>query len=409
MTQDLIAWKTQAWTQPEMVAWYAGRMADTTAENLIKNAVEVGAFNHWAIGDRILDVGVGTGRASLPLARTGRRVTGVDSSQAMLDECRRQAGETLVELLQGDVLAPPVPDADFDTVMALNVLTHFPHWREVLAAWKDKVSPGGRIIFDVYSLDHVRHFRGKPVRLEELAQKPEAFMMHVTVEEVVTAADALGLTVLAVRPYGVFDTGEHRNPFLSARPLPQMHFWHRMLSWARQDAALLEFCLFIEQSLIGNLSSRMGHHLVVVLENRADPEANRAWHARDALLNELLTTDFTLDALTPWLGDPAQWRAEFGRLLATPRAGPLFLRLWQSLWPRGNRPDLVSFMAPEQATRILDWWGRDIADLRVSTFLRHWQQHPVWIPHLYRQGVNLGVALEYDMTKALMEAQRDQD
>lgn len=406
MNQDLIAWKSQAWTQPEMVAWYAGRMADTAAETLIKNAVEVGTFNDWAVGERILDVGVGTGRASLPLARAGRRVTGVDSSQAMLDECRRQAGDTPMELLPGDVLAPPVPDAAYDTVMAMNVLTHFPHWREVLAAWKRKVVPGGRIVFDIYSLDHIRHFRGREVQLSELAQDPMAFNMHVTVEEVVAAADALGLTLLAVQPYGVFDTGEHRHAFLSTRPLPQMHFWRRMLSWARLDPALLEFCVFMEREFIGHLTSRLGHHLVVVLEQRADPAANQAWLARNAALNDLLGQDFTLDALSPWLGDLVDWRRSFSRHLEHPRAAPLFLRLWQSLWPKGNRPDLVSFMPMEQAQRLLDWWRRDLDDYRVSTFLRHWQQHPVWISHLYRTGVNLGVAMEYDMTKAVLENHR---
>ena len=44
-------------------------------------------------GRRILDVGTGTGRAALMLARDGARVTGVDASDAMLAIARERAEE----------------------------------------------------------------------------------------------------------------------------------------------------------------------------------------------------------------------------------------------------------------------------------------------------------------------------
>lgn len=49
-------------------------------------------------GMAILDIGCGTGRHAVELARRGYRVTGVDLSEGMLAEARRKAGEAGVEV-----------------------------------------------------------------------------------------------------------------------------------------------------------------------------------------------------------------------------------------------------------------------------------------------------------------------
>lgn len=49
-------------------------------------------------GSRILDVGCGTGRHSVELAKRGYQVTGVDISPGMLDVARKKAGEAGVEV-----------------------------------------------------------------------------------------------------------------------------------------------------------------------------------------------------------------------------------------------------------------------------------------------------------------------
>ncbi|HWC30417.1 MAG TPA: class I SAM-dependent methyltransferase [Dehalococcoidia bacterium] len=59
-------------------------------------------------GGPVLELGVGTGRVSLPLARAGYEVVGLDGSQAMLAEARRnlQAAalrKGLLELVEGDM------------------------------------------------------------------------------------------------------------------------------------------------------------------------------------------------------------------------------------------------------------------------------------------------------------------
>lgn len=80
---------------------------------------------------RILDVGTGTGRAALLLARGGAWVTGIDASEQMLDIAREQAAEQglSAEFLPGDAHNLDFPDRSVDVAISLRVLMHAPNWR----------------------------------------------------------------------------------------------------------------------------------------------------------------------------------------------------------------------------------------------------------------------------------------
>jgi ubiquinone/menaquinone biosynthesis C-methylase UbiE len=85
-------------------------------------------------GRTVLDVGTGTGRAAIALARGGALVTGVDASAEMLTVARRRAVEThaTVTFVQGDAHRLDFPDRSFDAVVCLRVLMHTPDWRTSL-------------------------------------------------------------------------------------------------------------------------------------------------------------------------------------------------------------------------------------------------------------------------------------
>ena len=83
----------------------------------------------------ILDVGTGTGRAALMLARGGARVTAIDASEQMLDVARARAAEQMVKVhfLRGDAHALDFKDRSFDVVVCLRMLMHAPDWRRCLS------------------------------------------------------------------------------------------------------------------------------------------------------------------------------------------------------------------------------------------------------------------------------------
>ena len=72
---------------------------------------------------RVLELGCGTGRVTLPIARTGARTVGVDRSEEMLSHARRRASRaklhTNLSLVRADIRALPFRSSTrFDLVMA---------------------------------------------------------------------------------------------------------------------------------------------------------------------------------------------------------------------------------------------------------------------------------------------------
>ena len=86
-------------------------------------------------GSTILDVGTGTGRAAIALARRGAVVTGADASAEMLAVAERRAREAgaAVTFVQGDAHRLDFPPRSFDAVVCLRVLMHTPDWHQSLA------------------------------------------------------------------------------------------------------------------------------------------------------------------------------------------------------------------------------------------------------------------------------------
>jgi demethylmenaquinone methyltransferase/2-methoxy-6-polyprenyl-1,4-benzoquinol methylase len=63
-------------------------------------------------GDRVLDACCGTGDLAVEAERRGGRVVGLDFSERMLERARRKSGA--IEWVQGDALALPFADGEFD-------------------------------------------------------------------------------------------------------------------------------------------------------------------------------------------------------------------------------------------------------------------------------------------------------
>ena len=104
-------------------------------------------------GERVLELGVGTGYYTVELARwlaPDGRLDLFDLQQEMLDHTMRavqKAGvETPVVPTQGDATAMPYPDATFDAVVLTTVLGEIPDQEAALREIARVLRPGGRLI-----------------------------------------------------------------------------------------------------------------------------------------------------------------------------------------------------------------------------------------------------------------------
>lgn len=128
--------------------WY-GRITDTDA--CVQTLAELAA------GGTVLELGIGTGRLALPLARRGLAVTGVDSSPAMLTALRAKPEGDLVNVLLGDMGAPEVGDARFDLAfIAYNTLFNLVADGEQEACLVNTAAvlhPDGRFVIEAFVPD----------------------------------------------------------------------------------------------------------------------------------------------------------------------------------------------------------------------------------------------------------------
>ena len=102
-------------------------------------------------GERMLEVGPGTGYYALPVAEwiSPGLLDVFDLQQAMLDHTMRRAGEhglTNVAPAQGDAQHLPYADATFDAVYLVTVLGEVPDQDAALREAARVLRPGGRLV-----------------------------------------------------------------------------------------------------------------------------------------------------------------------------------------------------------------------------------------------------------------------
>ncbi len=105
-------------------------------------------------GGPVLELACGTGRLTLPLARDGHDVVGLDSSASMLTAARRKADQTGTEasFVQGDMRAFDLGRLFGVVIISCNSLAHLTDTgdlRACLAAVRRHLAPGGVLAFDV--------------------------------------------------------------------------------------------------------------------------------------------------------------------------------------------------------------------------------------------------------------------
>jgi ubiquinone/menaquinone biosynthesis C-methylase UbiE len=103
-------------------------------------------------GERLLEVGPGTGYYALPVAEwlaPGGRLDVLDVQQEMLDHTLRRAAEHDIDNItptRADAQALPYPDDSFDGAYLVTVLGEIPDQDAALRELRRVVKPAGRIV-----------------------------------------------------------------------------------------------------------------------------------------------------------------------------------------------------------------------------------------------------------------------
>ena len=99
------------------------------------------------LGDRVLDVGAGSGNAAIPAALAGGRVIASDLTPELFDAGRAAAERSGAELewQQADAEALPYDDGEFDTVMSCVGVMFAPHHQRSADELVRVCRPGGTI------------------------------------------------------------------------------------------------------------------------------------------------------------------------------------------------------------------------------------------------------------------------
>jgi ubiquinone/menaquinone biosynthesis C-methylase UbiE len=132
-----------------------------------------------APGERLLEVGPGTGYYTLPVAEwlsPGGRLDVLDVQQEMLDHTLRRAGEhgiANVTATLADAQGLPYADDSFDGAYLVTVLGEIPDQDAALRELRRVVKPGGRIVVgELFGDPHM-------VTHSALAGRAEAAGLHV--------------------------------------------------------------------------------------------------------------------------------------------------------------------------------------------------------------------------------------
>jgi len=134
------------------------------------------ALKRMGIGDgeRVLEVGVGTG-INLPLYPKGCGVTGIDFSSSMLEKARERVsrmGRRNFRLLQMDAADLKFADHAFDIVYAPYLISVVPDPVKVAREMRRVCRPGGQIIF-------LNHFLSPHPMLSRVERLISPFTIHI--------------------------------------------------------------------------------------------------------------------------------------------------------------------------------------------------------------------------------------
>ena len=111
-------------------------------------------FVGTASGERVLDVGCGTGHLAFAVAAATRahEIVGIDLSPAYVQHATQHNADPRIAFRVGDACALPLPDGGFDRVLSLLVLHFVPNAVQAIAERRRVAKPGAVVAAAVWDV-----------------------------------------------------------------------------------------------------------------------------------------------------------------------------------------------------------------------------------------------------------------
>ncbi|KAA3447617.1 SAM-dependent methyltransferase [Mesorhizobium sp. SARCC-RB16n] len=130
-------------------------------------------FAGLAPGEKILDVGCGTGSLTFELAQSAElaAIAAIDFSPVFVEAAKRRNTDPRIEIKQADATALPFADNAFDRALALLVLHFVPEAGKAVAEMCRVTRPGGVVAAVVW--DHLGGMAGMRMMIDTVAALSE--------------------------------------------------------------------------------------------------------------------------------------------------------------------------------------------------------------------------------------------
>ena len=130
-------------------------------------------FAGLADGEKILDVGCGTGSLTFALVKAADigEIAAIDYSPVFVEEAIRRNTDPRIKIRQGDACSLPFEDGTFDRALALLVLHFVPETGKAVAEMRRVVRPDGVVAAAVW--DHLGGMPGMRMMVDTVAAVSE--------------------------------------------------------------------------------------------------------------------------------------------------------------------------------------------------------------------------------------------
>jgi SAM-dependent methyltransferase len=135
---------------PDVAARFDERYAYQADPDVVHPIVEF--LTELAGGGSALELGIGTGRIALPLARRGVRVHGIDLSESMVAKLREKPGADQIDVTMGDFASTRVEGAFAVVYLVVNTIMNLTTQDEQVACFRNAAAhleQGGCFVIEV--------------------------------------------------------------------------------------------------------------------------------------------------------------------------------------------------------------------------------------------------------------------